>query len=940
MVIKRNYRRLMLRGLRSTRTRFLSILAIITVGVGFLAGLLATTPDMQLTADTYYKNNRIFDICLQDYVFGFDDGEARAAGELEYVKEVMPAFVKDAVVKTKNGTATVRIYGMPTGEGESRLNGFELLEGDYPQQGECLAAFPNGYSEHAAKGDVLELSEDTSDYGSISDTLGFTSLRISGTVRTPMYMSAESEPSREGTGAVSIILYVPYAAFTKEKYDCLFLTVKGAEEHNSFGEEYQGIVSAAKEQLKQYGQKENARKREAMLKEINGQIDKARTELAQKRREAEAQLGQAQDEIDSGYGLIRQGLEQAEKKRAAIEAMKEVLSPQQYAQAMAELDAQEKEIKKQVSRLESAQKELDEKKKEALDKLAQAEAELEEKAGQVSIPEIAWSITDRADTVSFSSYKSNSEKVAAIAKVFPVFFFMVAALVALTTMTRMVEEERTQTGTLKALGYSEGAIAFYYVSYAVLAGLTGGIVGVIIGFYTLPAVIGGAYGMMYTLPRTVCVFYPGYAVIIVLIAVAVTSGATMCACWGQLAEKPGELMRQKAPQPGKRILLERTPLWKHMNFSRKVAARNIFRYKKRLLMTVLGIAGCCALLLTGFGLRDSIHDIVDLQFGQIYRYNLTAAFLSGGDIDKAADILENGELITGYVRTLSGSGKVEKNGVRQSVTVTVPRDCAALTEQITLRNRKTGKAIEFGENSAVLTEKLAGIIGCAEGDTVLLTAPDGSKRELTVTGICENYLAGQIFIGPELYKSLFGEPDYNVIFAGTAQHTKEFRDELGRELLSGRGVMLVRFSDTIKESFSNTVKSMDSIVAVLIISAGLLAVIVLYNLTNINICERQKELATLKVLGFTEREMGAYVFRENIVMCFMGIAVGTVLGIFLHSFVVRTAEVDAVMFGRSIGWLSYVLSALITVLFTLAVDAFMRRRITSVDMVSAMKAGQ
>ena len=383
MVIKRNYRRLMLRGLRSTRTRFLSILAIITVGVGFLAGLLATTPDMQLTADTYYKNNRIFDICLQDYVFGFDDGEARAAGELEYVKEVMPAFVKDAVVKTKNGTATVRIYGMPTGEGESRLNGFELLEGDYPQQGECLAAFPNGYSEHAAKGDVLELSEDTSDYGSISDTLGFTSLRISGTVRTPMYMSAESEPSREGTGAVSIILYVPYAAFTKEKYDCLFLTVKGAEEHNSFGEEYQGIVSAAKEQLKQYGQKENARKREAMLKEINGQIDKARTELAQKRREAEAQLGQAQDEIDSGYGLIRQGLEQAEKKRAAIEAMKEVLSQQQYAQAMAELDAQEKEIKKQVSRLEGAQKELDEKKKEALDKLAQAEAELEEKAGLI-----------------------------------------------------------------------------------------------------------------------------------------------------------------------------------------------------------------------------------------------------------------------------------------------------------------------------------------------------------------------------------------------------------------------------------------------------------------------------------------------------------------------------------------------------------------------------
>lgn len=942
--MKRTYFKLTVRGVKKTATRFLSILAIVTVGVGFLSGLLATTPDMQLTADSYYDANSMFDLDIQDYVFGFGDGDVGKIAALDCVDKVMPAYVKDVVMQTESGTVTARVYGVPMGRDDERINDFVLTEGEFPGEGECLALCVNGYSSKYGVGQTVTVSPDTSGYDDIGDTLALTKLRISGLVKAPYYMSIESEPSLEGTGTLGLVLYVPYSAFTAENYNHIFVTLRDAVGLDSFSRQYQLLTDEGADRLKALGSGITAQKRSDKLEELGQKYDGAAAELQSQREQADKEFAEAERLIEEKEGELAQARAALEEKREQLENMKPLLSQEQYAAMLAQLAGAEDKIAAGCESVARARTELSDKQRQAEEGFARAEEELDGlKTAIEDFPVVQWSITDRSDTVSYSSYKSNSEKVAAIAKVFPVFFFMVAALVALTTMTRMVEEERIQIGTLKALGYSKGAILCYYVGYSVAAGLLGGITGVLVGFYTLPRVIAGAYGMMYTLPQTQCAFYWNYALLIIPLAVCITAGATLCASLAQLAERPSTLMLPRAPKPGKRILLERTPLWKHLKFSLKVTARNIFRYKKRLFMTVFGIAGCCALLLTGFGLRDSIHEIVDKQFGEIYRYNLTLALSreeAADDDSVIKGVLSDREYISDYACVYSGSGKAGANGRQESINVMVPRNTDELKRMINLRNRISGDDIAFNADSVVLTEKLCETLGVREGDTVTLTDADGKEADFVVTGVCENYISGFAFVSTEKYESSFGRPEYRVVLAATEEHTQQVRDELSRKLLESDSVLRLSFSDTVRESFSNTVKSLDSIVIVLIVSAGLLAVIVLYNLTNINICERKKELATLKVLGFTDRETGAYIFRETVILCVLGILLGLVLGIGLHAFVVRTAEVDSVMFGRSISWLSYLLSAVITVLFTAAVDLFMRKKVNSVDMVAAMKANE
>ncbi len=530
----------------------------------------------------------------------------------------------------------------------------------------------------------------------------------------------------------------------------------------------------------------------------------------------------------------------------------------------------------------------------------------------------------------------------AIAVVFPVFFFLVAALVALTTLTRMVEEERGLIGTMKALGYSRGAIAWKYILYAGSATIAGCLFGLLIGMWLFPTVIWGAYGILYILPPLLTPFNPLYASIAAVAAVACTMLATAGACWGTLREAPARLMMPKAPKAGKRIFLERiTFLWSRLSFTHKVTARNLIRYKKRFFMTVIGIAGCTALLVTGFGLRDSIGEITEKQFGELYQYNVSIG-LKEADALSDEDLLaflSDKTLVADYLPVAQESGEVAAGELSVDINLYVPQDTARLPDFLRLRNRKSGETVALTDETALLTEKAADKLGLAVGDTVTVTDADGREAAVPIGGIVENYVQGYLYMTPALYEQCFGEtPDYTMLAAQLAEGASH--DALSEPLLKTGLVSAVSFTEDIQKSFSDVVGSIDYIVMVLIICAGLLAFVVLYNLTNINITERQKEIATIKVLGFYDGEVAAYIYRETAILSLIGTAVGLVLGIFLHAFVVRTAEVEMVMFGRSIHALSYILAAVLTLFFSLLVNLVMNRKLRAVDMVESLKAGE
>ena len=597
--------------------------------------------------------------------------------------------------------------------------------------------------------------------------------------------------------------------------------------------------------------------------------------------------------------------------------------------------------------LDDAWAEYNDKKAEAETELADAKEEILDAESEVrQIEKGKWILGDRSDNTSFSSYGDNADKIAAIATVFPVFFFLVAALVALTTMTRMVEEERGQVGTMKALGYSRWQIAAKYILYALTASLTGSAVGMLIGMQLFPRIILSAYNIMYDLPELLTPFNWGFGLLATGAALACTLLATLNACWAELREQPASLMLPKAPKAGKRILLEHIgPVWRRMRFTHKVTARNLFLYKKRFFMTVVGIAGCTALLVTGFGLHDSISDIVEKQFNELAHYQLLVSLqdesaLEGRDLQA---LLQSGDQITGYLAVTQEDATVvpREDTPEDNVYLAVPTDTQAMNEYFTFRHRVGGGTVPFEEGSVIITEKLAERQKLEVGDAITVENAGGDEATFTITGICENYVYHYVYMSADVYRAAFGkDPEPNLLYCRLAGgvDTPEGEDALATALLKCRDVAGAQFTHEITASFSQSLDSINYIVVVLIVAAGALAFVVLYNLTNINITERSKELATIKVLGFYDGEVGAYIYRETSILTLIGTACGLVFGIALHTFVIRTAEVDMVMFGRSIYPPSFVWSALLTILFSLLVNAVMYRKLKNVSMVESMKA--
>ena len=670
------------------------------------------------------------------------------------------------------------------------------------------------------------------------------------------------------------------------------------------------------------------------------------------------------DKLESSKSELLLGEKKLKETKATLEASEKKIANEKTKLKSSEKLAEEKfkkaeeELYQRENQIEEAKLELKENKaklktelnkakkelQEAEEKIADGEEKIKDAKKQIKkIEKPTLYILDRDSHQSFVEYEGCANSIDALAKIFPVFFFAVAALVCLTTMTRMVDEQRINIGTLKGLGYKTSQISKKYILYALIACLTGSILGLAIGFSVFPTVIFFAYGMMYSIENIVYVFSIPIAIGITSLALIIITLSAYMACRKELKETPAILMRPKAPKSGKRILLERVPfIWNRFSFISKVTVRNIFRYKKRFLMTVLGIAGCTALILTGFGIKDSIEMILTGQYGTLFKYDMSLVIqsdMTDKQIYELRKNLSDIDEINKYEFFSYENGDIKVNNTTKEITIVVPENLKKMDKFIHLQDRKTQNPIKLNNKGIVLTEKIARDLGVKAGDEIELINSDDKKVKIKVSNITENYISHYVYISPENYTKLFEKDlDFNRVIGILNNPIVKIEDKLSKKLFDIDTIDGITFNTASKETFHNTIKNLNYVVLIMIISAGALAFVVLYNLTNVNISERIREIATIKVLGFYDKEVSAYIYRENIILTIIGTVVGLGLGTILHKFIMVTVEIQSMMFGRVIDISSYFIAAVLTIVLSLFVNLAMFYKLRNVKMVESLKS--
>lgn len=863
--MKHALRKDILREIRKSMGRFLSIFAIVAIGVGFFAGVKAAAPVMKQSSDQYYDNYNLMDIRVVS-TMGLTQDDLTEIQKIPGVDLVYPGYTMDVLMKQQESSDVVlKALSLPdiSVYESGAVNKPYIVEGRYPEKsGEALVETGKIHDLGLSIGDKIVLDTGTDD--EITDHLKAKEYTVVGLAELPRYVSFEKgETTNIGNGSVSNFILLPESDFKQEVYSEVILTVDGAKALDTYSADYENQVEPVVQALEKLGETQS----------------KARF-----------------DEIK-------------ESAQAQLDAVKSQLPP--GMEPTAEMQAQFDEQQKQIDELEA--------------------------------PE--WYVLDRDSLYGYVDYKQSSDKMGSIASVFPFFFFLVAALVSLTTMTRMVDEHRQTIGTYKALGYSKAAIAMKYMLYAAIASITGSVVGLAIGMTLFPTVIFNAWNAMYTIPKALLVFDWQLALGGTIASVVITCAAALFACYKDLMETPALLMRPKAPKEGKKIWLEHIQvLWKRMSFTQKVTARNLFRYKKRFYMTIIGISGCTALLLTGYGIQDSMDVVVDKQFGEIMNYDLSVAYenkLTDAQKDDLQAKLKQYEHIDEMteVEQLKGT-LINEDGKEKSATLIIPEDVELFKSYITFRTPHHQNELVLDDQGVILSEQLAGDLGIEAGDVIQLEQGDSLKPyEVTVTGVTENYLGHYVYMSPTAFNRIFDEQSSgNSLFMKTSDTTKEIEDQLTVDLMKEPELASVHLNSTVIDTLNRSFQSLDYIIILIIASAGALAFVVLYNLTNVNVSERIREIATIKVLGFYDKEVSSYVYRENIILTIIGSFVGLVLGIFLHRFIMDTLALEGVMPGENIHWLSYVYSVGITMLFALFVNKVMNKKLRNIPMIESLKS--
>ena len=669
----------------------------------------------------------------------------------------------------------------------------------------------------------------------------------------------------------------------------------------------------------------------------------------------EAELDAAQKQLDDTAATLAQTKSELDAAKASLNGV-----PQQLASGKAQIQSGWTEIRKQEKKLEEGAAEIAENEakvaeakieyangeEEAAQKIAEGEQKIADAEAKVQdIEKPTWYVYDRDTLTEYSGYGENAERLGAIGRVFPVLFFLVAALISLTSMTRMVEEQRTAIGTMKALGYSKMSIAKKYLGYALIATAGGSVLGVLVGEKILPYIIVYAYGILYQHITHILIPYQWvYAWMAAAAAIVCTMAATFFACYKELVAQPAVLMRPPAPKNGQRVFLERIKfIWKYLSFTWKSCIRNLTRYKKRFFMTVFGIGGCMGLMLVGYGIKDSCYEIAELQFRDIQMYDGSVYLkedISDETRQNLLDYMKDDSDISHYMQT-SMKNVTLVNGKNKRDTYQVvfsePKD---VKDYFDFHDRKSKEEYTLDDEGVIISEKTGKLLNAKAGDTIEIKDEENGNKKVKIAHICENYMGHYIFFTPSYYEKVYGEnSEYNsIFFAGQKGDTQEDYNKIGEDILTQDGALSVSYMRDIEKQLDDMLKSLNLVIVVLIISAGMLAFVVLYNLNTVNITERQRELATLKVLGFYDLEVAEHVYRENVLLTFIGAAVGVVLGKFLHAFIIDTVEVDTAMFGRNINFSSYMYSLLFTILFSLIVNGIMYFKLKKIDMVESLKS--
>ncbi|HJG41373.1 FtsX-like permease family protein [Bifidobacterium pullorum] len=917
------------RSIRGSLGRFLAIIGIVALGCGFFAGLQMSGPDMRASADRYYDGTHLWDIRLIS-TLGFSDDDVQRVRDIEGIADAMPSISTDAMMQMGDEQAAVRIALLPDGaqDGEQTdevtvasdddeyLNRLLLRDGRWPTaEDECVVSADTAAGEPHI-GQTIHVLYGTDALDGTLDSREFT---VVGTVSSSNYPYTVSFGATTlGSGMIEQYLYAPRDAFAADAaYTEIYATVEGADAHENGSDDYEQAVTRVADRIERNTDDLAAARLDDVKRPLQQELDERRAAYETERDAARAQLEQTAQQLDTA---------------AQLNPMSG-----QIAAARAQLEQRQDQTEREFADAEA--------------QLADAQAELD----AMEPPELY--VLDRTQSEGAASYQGDSERMDSIADVFPAMFFLVAALVALTTMTRMVENERIEIGTYKALGYGTATIACKYLAYAAAASVTGAVIGIAVLSQILPYIVMRAYAIIYAVPAPPLPLpvQPGAALLSGGLGVGVTLLCTWFAVVSSLRETPSGLMLPRPPKAGKRILLEHVgPLWRRMSFSWKVTCRNIFRYKRRFLMTLIGISGCTALMLVGFGLHDSIWDIIDNQFGTIQHYNTVVSLdanATDGDLESARRMLREHdatELTRVDVQNMQVAGTDDTDPL--SVQVIVPQEASALTDVITFRERVGHNPVAFDDDAVLVTEKAAATLGLHVGDELTLYRQDGMGNatgggaRAPITGIVENYVGNMVYVGPEAWRQAAAQDDgmdaelaYRTTYAVTPDGQRA-RDDLSAALREVPHLSTVGFSAISIETYSTMLSSINLIVVVLIVSAAALAFIVLYNLTNINIGERVREIATLKVLGFTRGEVNAYIFREIAILSLVGDLFGLALGTWLEGFVITTVEVDVVMFGRIIHPLSYLYAFLLTLVFSGVVVLAMRGRLDKVDMVESLKS--
>ena len=809
-----------IRNIKGSLGRFFAIMAIVAIGVAFFAGVTASSGDMKHSSDSYYDEYNMNDIRILSSI-GFTSQDIEAVSKVYGVKAVYKTNTHDVLVDYDGRENVAHISGVPVGKAsddDSYINQLRIKEGRLPQNDkECVVKYEDTRKSMQV-GDVISFKSGTED--DINDTFKDTEYTVVGIVYTPCYVSYDLGSSGIGNGHINYCIYVGDDEFKNNYYTECYAVIDGAKDMDTYSDEYKKLIDKYADDIKAISKERLDIRKQTVIDEYT------RAKADKKEELLETIKKNVEDSITEQYQAYYPGMD--------VSSMIAPYVNTAYEKAVAQFD------------FDAVNAEYDKKMNETL-----ADSDSWE-----------WYVLTRESSYSFRDYESSANRMKAIATVFPLFFIIVAGLVCLTTMTRMVEEERGLIGTYKALGYGKATIALKYVIYAFLASLTGAVIGCAAGLRLFPYIIYESWNIIYQMPAIKYASHTILSVVAVASLILVTLIATLYSCYNELSEVPSALMRPKAPKNGKKILLEHTFIWKHLSFTKKVTMRNIFLYKKRFFMTVIGIAGCGALITAGFGIKDSVQSIIDNQYGQIIHYDNILVFNKNADSDarnNLSDKISSDEYYKSSLMDYAYTAEVKIPGSADdySTEITVVNDTSAYMDYVTFRTRRSKKTIELDDSGVIISEKLAKDLNVKEGDNVLIHDEDNKQATVKVSGVMEMYINNYIFMTSEYYSQVFGyTPDNNRILGILTSDGDDIQSVIGDRYLTDNNVKSLTFVKANITRFENMIQSLDLVTWVLIISAGMLAFVVLYNLTNVNISERIREIATIKVLGFYDREVG------------------------------------------------------------------------------------